>query len=187
VQAAACRDRVHQGLQLRRRGRNGDALPVILWQSFPGRAVRCLEAPYEAFLWSERRKADKTALVKMHGNTYQVDAWLVGRMAELVFCPFDLDHIEVRLEGKPAGTAVPFTIRRHRHPKTRTGDDRPRTEPEPTGIDYLGMLDGAGNVTDYTETKSGDIGQDAVQGLKDKWLEKNLGIKITYVYDGYGL
>jgi putative transposase len=61
-------------------------------------------------------------------------------MVELVFSPFDLDHIEVRLEGKPAGTAVPFTIRRHRHPKTRTGDGRPRTEPEPTGIDYLGIL-----------------------------------------------
>ncbi|HXZ71038.1 MAG TPA: DDE-type integrase/transposase/recombinase, partial [Streptosporangiaceae bacterium] len=62
----------------------------------------------EAFLWSERRKADKTALVRMHGNVYQVDAWLAGRMVELLFSPFDLDRIEVRLAGKPAGTAVPF-------------------------------------------------------------------------------
>ncbi|MGH3122850.1 MAG: Mu transposase C-terminal domain-containing protein [Streptosporangiaceae bacterium] len=49
----------------------------------------------EAFLWSERRKADKTALVRMHGNVYQVDAWLAGRMVELLFSPFDLDRIEV--------------------------------------------------------------------------------------------
>jgi len=50
----------------------------------------------------------------------------------------------------------------------------------------IGLLDGAGKVTDFIETKSGDVGQDALQALKDGWLEKNLGIKITYVYDGYG-
>jgi putative transposase len=94
----------------------------------------------EAFLWSERRKADKTALVRLHGNVYQIDAWLAGRMVELLFSPFDLDRIEVRLAGKPAGTAVPFVIGRHRHPKTRTPDAQARTEPAPTGIDYLSAL-----------------------------------------------
>ena len=94
----------------------------------------------EAFLWSERRKADKTALVSLHGNTYQVDAWLAGRTVELVFDPFDLDRLEVRLAGKPAGTAVPFAVSRHRHPKTRVPDGGQRTEPAPTGIDYLAVL-----------------------------------------------
>jgi putative transposase len=94
----------------------------------------------EAFLWSERRKADKTALVKMHGNVCQVDAWLAGRMVELLFDPFDLDRIEVRLAGKAAGTAVPFVMGRHSHPKTRLGGGQERTEPAPTGIDYLGAL-----------------------------------------------
>jgi putative transposase len=106
-------------------------------------AERAVPAPgllREAFLWSERRKADKTALVRMHGNAYQVDAWLAGRTVELLFSPFDLDRVEVRLAGKPAGTAVPFTVGRHRHPKTRTGDGQARTEPAPTGIDYLGAL-----------------------------------------------
>jgi len=96
----------------------------------------------EAFLWSERRKADKTALVRLHGNVYQVDAWLAGRVLELVFDPFDLDRVEVRLGGKPAGTAVPFTVGRHRHPKTRLPDGQARTEPAPTGIDYLSALGG---------------------------------------------
>ena len=116
--------------------------PLARWaKATPAeRAVPDPAALHEAFLWSERRKADKTALVKMHGNQYQVDAWLAGRVVELVFSPFDLDHVEVRLDGKPAGTAVPFTVRRHRHPKTRTGDGRPRTEPAPTGIDFLGAL-----------------------------------------------
>ena len=94
----------------------------------------------EAFLWSERRRADKTALVRMHGNVYQVDAWLAGQYVELVFDPFDLDRVEVRAGGKPAGTAVPFTVGRHRHPKTRLPDGQPRTEPAPTGIDYLAAL-----------------------------------------------
>ena len=94
----------------------------------------------EAFLWSERRRADKTALVSLHGNTYQVGAWLAGRTVELVFDPFDLDRIEVRLAGKPAGAAVPFAVSRHRHPKTRTADGQARAEPAPTGIDYLAVL-----------------------------------------------
>jgi putative transposase len=116
--------------------------PVARWaKAAPAeRAVPDPAALREAFLWSERRKAGKTALVSLHGNSYQVDAWLAGRTVELVFDPFDLGCVEVRLAGKPAGAAVPFTVGRHRHPKTRTGDGRPRAEPAPTGIDYLAAL-----------------------------------------------
>jgi len=96
---------------------------------------------HEAFLWSERRTVTKTATVSLHGNTYQAGASLVRRTVELVFDPFDLTSIEVRRNGRPAGTAIPFIIGRHRHAKTRTGDDEQRAEPEPTGIDYLRMLD----------------------------------------------
>jgi putative transposase len=98
---------------------------------------------HEAFLWSERRTVRKTATVSLHGNTYQVDASLVRCTVELVFDPFDLTSIDVRHNGKAAGKAVPFLIGRHRHAKTRTGDDGQRTEPEPTGIDYLRILDQA--------------------------------------------
>ena len=97
----------------------------------------------EAFLWSERRMVKKTATVSLHGNLYQVDASLAGMVVELVFDPFDLTAIEVRHKGRPAGTAVPFVIGRHRHAKTRTPDSGQRQEPEPTGIDYLRILDQA--------------------------------------------
>jgi putative transposase len=97
----------------------------------------------EAFLWSERRTVKKTATVSLHGNLYQVDASLVRCVVELVFDPFDLTDIQVRHKGKPAGQAVPFAIGRHRHAKTRTDDGGPRSEPEPTGIDYLRILDAA--------------------------------------------
>lgn len=97
----------------------------------------------EAFLWSERRAVKKTATVSLHGNLYQVDPSLVGLTVELVFDPFDLTSIQVRRQGKPAGTAVPFVIGRHRHLKTRSGEGQPREQPEPTGIDYLKILDQA--------------------------------------------
>jgi putative transposase len=98
---------------------------------------------HEAFRWSERRTVRKTATVSLHGNLYQVDASLVRRVVELVFDPFDLTDIDVRHKGRPAGKAVPFLIGRHRHAKTRAGDDQQRAEPEPTGIDYLNILDQA--------------------------------------------
>jgi putative transposase len=98
---------------------------------------------HEAFLWSERRTVKKTATVSLHGNLYQVDASLVRCTVELVFDPFDLSEIQVRHKGKSAGKAVPFIIGRHRHAKTRTRDDEQRAEPEPTGIDYLKILDQA--------------------------------------------
>ena len=75
-------------------------------------------------MWSERRTVKKTATVSLHGNIYQVDASLVRCVVELVFDPFDLTSIDVRHKGRPAGKAVPFVIGRHRHAKTRAGDER---------------------------------------------------------------
>src|SRR5580704_6852655 len=94
----------------------------------------------EAFLWSERRKVTKTATVSLHGNIYQVDPALAGRYVELVFDPFDLTRIDVRHDKQPAGTATPFTIGRHAHAKARPEPGGPG-QPEPTGIDYLRVLD----------------------------------------------
>jgi putative transposase len=94
----------------------------------------------EAFRWSEYRTVSKTAVVSLHGNRYQVDPLLVGCRVELVFDPFDLTTIRVRLDGTDRGRALPHQISRHAHPKAR-----PETPAEPpratTGIDYLGLLD----------------------------------------------
>ena len=73
----------------------------------------------EAFLWSEYRTVTKTATVSLHGNTYQVDAALVGRKVELVFSPFDMETVEVRYHDKGHGKALPHNITRHVHPKAR--------------------------------------------------------------------
>jgi putative transposase len=95
-------------------------------------------ALHEAFLWSERRLVAKTATVSLHGNTYEVDAALVGRRVELVFDPFDLSDLQVRYQGRPMGVAVGHHIGRHVHPGAK-----PETSPDPappTGIDYLALV-----------------------------------------------
>ena len=92
---------------------------------------------HEAFLWSERRTADKTASVSLFGNHYEIDTALVGAKVELVFDPFDLTEIEVRYQGRPMGKAIPRQIRRHTHPAARPEAAPP---PKPSGIDYLGLV-----------------------------------------------
>ena len=95
-------------------------------------------ALHEAFLWSARRTVTKTATFSLHGNTYEVDASLVGRRIEAVFDPFDLTSLEVRFQGRPMGMAVPHRISHHVHP-----DAHPETAPPPpaaTGIDYLALV-----------------------------------------------
>ena len=78
----------------------------------------------EAFLWSETRTVTKTAMVSLHGNSYEVDAALVGRRVQLVFDPFDLGHLEVRFGGREFGVAVPHELKAHVHPKaTAEGPD----------------------------------------------------------------
>lgn len=92
---------------------------------------------HEAFLWSATRVVSKTSMISLHGNSFEVDAALVGRRVELVFDPFDLTSIEVRYEGRPMGEAVPVRISRHTHPKARP---EAAPAPVPTGIDYLALV-----------------------------------------------
>ena len=82
-------------------------------------ALPAPETLTEAFLWEAHRRVTKTATVSLHGNTYEVDPALVGRKVELVFDPFDLTRIEVRLAGVPMGLAIPHHISRHSHPKAK--------------------------------------------------------------------
>jgi len=93
----------------------------------------------EAFLWSAQRVVTKTATVSLHGNTYQVEPALAGRKVELVFSPFNLEHIEIRYQDKSYGNALPHHITRHAHPKARPETAEPGPVPA-TGIDYLGMV-----------------------------------------------
>jgi putative transposase len=112
--------------------------PLARWHAGGPFPIPSTDALAEAFLWEEQRTVTKTALVSLQGNTYQVDPLLVGRRVELVFDPFDLTRIQVRLRGVPAGTAIPHRIGRHAHLKARP--ETPPELPTPTGIDYARLL-----------------------------------------------
>jgi putative transposase len=114
--------------------------PLARWLAGGPFAVPAPADLAEAFRWSEQRTVSKTAVVSLHNNRYQVDPLLVGRRVELVFDPFDLTDMRVRVDGVDAGRALPHQIARHAHPKAR-----PETPAEParstTGIDYLALID----------------------------------------------
>ena len=114
--------------------------PLERWSAGDPPALPTPAALREAFLWETTRTVTKTATVSLHGNTYLVDGGLVGRKVELVFDPFDLTTIEVRLRGKPMGLALPHRIGRHAHPKAKP--EHPEQEPAPgSGIGYLKLID----------------------------------------------
>jgi len=83
------------------------------------------------------RRVTRTATVPLEGNAYAVDPALTGRRVELRYDPEDLSKIDVWLDGKPAGKAVPFLTRRHVH---HAVPQAARPEPAATGIDYLGLV-----------------------------------------------
>src|SRR3954447_26763213 len=112
--------------------------PLARWAAAGPFPIPSTDALAEAFLWEQQRTVTKTALVSLQGNTYQVDPLLVGRRVELVFDPFDLTRIQVRLHGVPAGIAIPHCIGRHAHLKARP--ETPPAPPTPTGIDYARLI-----------------------------------------------
>ena len=92
----------------------------------------------EAFRWSVTRVVTRTASVSLSGNRYAVEPALVGRRVELRFDPEDLSRIEVWHERRSWGLAVPFVIGRHVHRQVPQAAPAP---PEPTGVDYLGLVE----------------------------------------------
>ncbi len=91
----------------------------------------------DAFRWSVTRRVTRVATVPLEGNSYAVDPALAGRRVELRYDPENLARIDVFLDGKPAGAAVPFIIGRHVH-KAIAPPDPPAGDR--TGIDYLGLV-----------------------------------------------
>ena len=115
--------------------------PLARWCAAGPFALPTPAALSEAFLWEEHRRVTKTATVSLHGNSYEVDPTLVGRKVELVFDPFDLTRIEIRLAGASMGLAIPHHIGRHSHPKAKP--ETPSAPTKPSGIDYARLIETA--------------------------------------------
>lgn len=151
--------------------------PVDRWDAGWSRLGRTPAMPTaadltEAFLWSEYRTVTKTAMVSLHGNTFQVDQGLVGRKVELVFSPFDIQTIDVRYHDKSYGKALPYNITRHTHPKARAETPQPPAPPG-TGIDYLQLTAHAHHEQIRTDRR---IGYDALFGAHTDEIAGQLSI-----------
>jgi putative transposase len=169
--------------------------PLARWTAGGPFPLPTPDALAEAFLWEEHRTVTKTALVSLQGNTYQVDPVLVGRRVELIFDPFDLTTVQVRLRGVPAGTAIPHRIGRHSHVKARP--ETPPQPPAPTGIDYARLIDTAhqallGDGVNYAALSStagsstaGDSAGDELPGQLDL-LTDTTGDETTATLDKAG-
>jgi putative transposase len=96
------------------------------------------ELLYEAFRWSLVRTVSRTAQVSLAGLKFQVEGALCGQRVELHFDPDDLSRIDVWFQGRRQGAAVPFVLGRH---VQRQAAPAPLPPPEPTGVDYLGIVE----------------------------------------------
>ncbi len=114
----------------------------------PGRAADPVLL-HEAFRWSAVRVVTKTATVWLAGNRYQVDPSLIGCRVELRYDPEDLTQLTVFVDGAATGIATPLVIGHHTHPQVPQAAPSP---PQPTGIDYLGLVQ-----TAHADTTIGQI------------------------------
>jgi putative transposase len=80
--------------------------------------------------------------VSLVGNRYSVEPALAGRRVELRFDPEDLSRVEVWHDRRSHGPAVPFVIGRHVHRQVPQAAP-PAPPAEPTGVDYLGLVETA--------------------------------------------
>ena len=84
---------------------------------------------------------------------------LAGRKVELAFDPFDLTFLRVRLGGADAGTALPFQITRHSHPKARP---EVPAEREAATASTTGLIDSA-----HTAELAGKVNYSALTSSQD--------------------
>jgi hypothetical protein len=100
-------------------------------QDGPGRQMP-VETVQRIFLWQEQRKVDKTGVIQLAGNRYEVDLRLVGRQIDCRYDPYTLDAIHIAYQGESYPDATPLVLRHHRH-RDVPAQDPPPTVP-PTGL-----------------------------------------------------
>ncbi len=86
------------------------------------------------FLWHEQRKVDKTGVIQLAGNRYEVDVALIGKMVDCRYDPFALDQIHISFHGTAYPDATPLVLRHHRHREVPTTDLPPA--PPTTGLNF---------------------------------------------------
>ena len=98
------------------------------------------ERLHQAFLWKERRKADKTGVFTLFGTRYQVGARLAGRRFEVRYTPKALEEVEVWHDDAFSERVRPLQIGAHRRPRAEPTEITLSDAPVVSVGDYLGHL-----------------------------------------------
>ncbi len=115
------------------------ATPWDRWRAHPERVEVVDERLLtEAFLFRAQRTTDKTGVLKLHGQRYQVGPELARKKVEVRYDPEDMGLIEVWHGDAFQERVRPLEVTPHRRPKATT----PEVPPDPDGpaVDYLGHL-----------------------------------------------
>ena len=94
--------------------------------------MRPVDEIQRIFLWQDTRKVDKTGIIQLAGNRYEVASLLAGKRVECRYDPYQLDRIFIRYQGESYGEAQPLMLAHHRHREAPV-EDHPFTAPR-TGV-----------------------------------------------------
>lgn len=112
--------------------------PLDRWRTGLRNVVHADErAVHEAFLWSDRRKTDKTGVFSLHGTRYQTGPELARKKVEVRYDPERLDAVEVFVDGTFRERVGPLDVQPHRRPQPQT---ERTTEPVTATVDWLAHL-----------------------------------------------
>lgn len=92
-----------------------------------------------AFLWKERRKADKSGVLSLHNVKYQVGPELAGKYVDVLYDPEDMLQVEIHLHGRLRERVRPLEVSRWRRPRPKTSEVAEKKAAAPVG-DWLGHL-----------------------------------------------
>lgn len=115
-----------------------------------------------AFLWSDKRKTDKTGIFSLLGCRYQSGPELANRKVEVRYDPEHLDEVEVWRDGRFAERVRPFEVQHHRRPKTLEAPPQPAAKPT---ADWLAHL---------LSQRQGDLDQDPEAELQRELERRRL-------------
>lgn len=108
-----------------------------------GAAYRKAVSPeelYRIFLYKEDRKVNKTAVISVCGNQYEVDVRLARKTVQVRFHPSDLTKIEVYYRGDKYSDAKPFEIVYRTYDEYKSGIVSSIPVPIDGQISYLDLL-----------------------------------------------
>lgn len=115
--------------------------PVSRWNSCEHPLKKpSLDTIHQAFLYQDVRTANKTGIISVNGNEYEVDQFLCTKKIEIKYDPYDLTTgIQVYFEGIRYKDAIPAKI--HRHSKKGYDKETMNTDSvPPTGLNFLEQL-----------------------------------------------